>query len=383
MRRAATFWLFGGALFVGLSLAACSARRPAPPAPPAPSAVVPETGVVHDLGNRQGELVVAVPGDALVVPLVGEAGSGYQWSYRAPINGGYLSLKKHVVTERDARLKPGQRMSEWTFKIEKPATFTLRLEYENPTKRQQSIAKDFTVKVVADKTVEQLEWLLVDQPRANGIARGSFEVAGFARAAAGPVTLTVSDADGATLATTTLTPPTGGPAYYAIKQRLSFRLPSSPLGALRFAAAESGSPLTPVVVPLVFNPEVTAVKVYWGSRTLDPESACDRVFGVTRGVATSGDTMRLAVDQLLSGPNAAERRGGYFTSLPAGVKLRFLSVKDGAVTADFTPSLERGVGGSCRVAAIRQQIEQTLKQFPGITAVVITVDGRTDDVLQP
>ena len=50
---------------------------------------------------------------------------------------------------------------------------------------------------------------------------------------------------------------------------------------------------------------------------------------------------------------------------------------------DFDPQLEFQVGGSCRVAAISSQIRQTLMQFPTVKSVIISIDGRTEDILQP
>jgi len=35
------------------------------------------------------------------------------------------------------------------------------------------------------------------------------------------------------------------------------------------------------------------------------------------------------------------------------------------------------------VAAIRAQIRETLKQFPTVDEVIISIDGRTEDILQP
>jgi spore germination protein GerM len=51
--------------------------------------------------------------------------------------------------------------------------------------------------------------------------------------------------------------------------------------------------------------------------------------------------------------------------------------------ADFNERLEYQVGGSCRVSAIRAQISETLKQFPTIKDVIILINGRKEDVLQP
>jgi len=45
--------------------------------------------------------------------------------------------------------------------------------------------------------------------------------------------------------------------------------------------------------------------------------------------------------------------------------------------------LEFQVGGSCRVAAISAQIMETLKQFPTVKDVIISINSRTEDILQP
>jgi len=41
------------------------------------------------------------------------------------------------------------------------------------------------------------------------------------------------------------------------------------------------------------------------------------------------------------------------------------------------------VAGSCRVGAIRAQIEETLKQFPTVQNVIISVNGNTENILEP
>ena len=60
-----------------------------------------------------------------------------------------------------------------------------------------------------------------------------------------------------------------------------------------------------------------------------------------------------------------------------------VEIKDGIAKVDFNDKLEFQVGGSCRVAAIHAQIVDTLKQFPTIQDVLVSIDGRTEDILQP
>jgi hypothetical protein len=65
------------------------------------------------------------------------------------------------------------------------------------------------------------------------------------------------------------------------------------------------------------------------------------------------------------------------------VRLNSLIIRDGVATADFSPELNAYGGGSLRVWGISQQIRTTLLQFPSIREVVISIDGRSGDVLQP
>ena len=55
----------------------------------------------------------------------------------------------------------------------------------------------------------------------------------------------------------------------------------------------------------------------------------------------------------------------------------------GVARADFSEGLQQGVGGSMRVLGIRQQIETTLMAIPGITSVILSVEGETEGILQP
>lgn len=125
------------------------------------------------------------------------------------------------------------------------------------------------------------------------------------------------------------------------------------------------------------------LKVYFLNDRLDPEVTCQKVFPVERAIPHTQGVAQAALKQLLMGPTDAEKAQGYGTTIPQGVTLESVSVRDGTAYAAFDETLERAVGGSCRVTAIRQQIIQTLKQFPTVRDVVISIDGRTEDILQP
>lgn len=125
------------------------------------------------------------------------------------------------------------------------------------------------------------------------------------------------------------------------------------------------------------------IKVYFSNSELDPEISCTKVFPVIREIEDTPAVARAALIELLKGPNAAEEKRGYFTSINSGVEIRSIAIENGIARVDFTEKMGESAGGSCRVGAIRAQITETLLQFPTVKSVVIAVEGRVDDILQP
>lgn len=125
------------------------------------------------------------------------------------------------------------------------------------------------------------------------------------------------------------------------------------------------------------------VNIYFNSYKLDPEISCDKVFPVERKIPKTTATARAAVEELLKGPTQKEISDGYSTAINKGVKIQKLAIENNVAKIDFDQQLEKSVAGSCKVSAIRAQITQTLKQFSTIKSVVISINGRTEDILQP
>jgi hypothetical protein len=182
-------------------------------------------------------------------------------------------------------------------------------------------------------------------------------------------------------------------AFVPFTTTLSFPTPETATGTLILMRDNpSGLPEhdQELRLPVRFNLEnpTMAVKVYFGNEnTMDAfgEGDCSAVESLRRIVPKTDGVARSALEELLKGPTQGEAGQGYFTSLPleSGVKLVNLSIENGTATAEFNEALESGVAGSCRVTHIRAQIESTLKQFEAVQNVVISIDGRTDDILQP
>ncbi len=138
-------------------------------------------------------------------------------------------------------------------------------------------------------------------------------------------------------------------------------------------------------IPVKFIQDFMTVKVYFGTEKTGgaPNYDCSEVEAVERQIPKTAATGRAALEELLKGATEAEKQAGYVTTINSGVKIQSLTIENGAAKADFSQELEETVGGSCRVTAIRAQITETLKQFESVKEVIISIDGRTEDILQP
>ncbi|MFH1049060.1 MAG: GerMN domain-containing protein [Patescibacteria group bacterium] len=129
--------------------------------------------------------------------------------------------------------------------------------------------------------------------------------------------------------------------------------------------------------------EGMTVKAYFNNSNMDPEFSCNKVFPVERLVPKTQAVGRAALGELLKGVMESEKNAGFFTSINSGVKIQILTIENGIAKVDFDERLEFQAGGSCRVAAIRAEITETLKQFPTVKDIIISINGRTEDILQP
>ena len=87
----------------------------------------------------------------------------------------------------------------------------------------------------------------------------------------------------------------------------------------------------------------------------------------------------LALLELLEGPESAWAE----SYVPTLTTLDTITISSGVAQVNFVGSSSADwSGGSCRVTALRSQVEQTLLQFPSISSVEITVNG-SSDILEP
>ncbi len=148
-------------------------------------------------------------------------------------------------------------------------------------------------------------------------------------------------------------------------------------------SAKDGSDIHKTSFRLNVDQSVTAVLAYFSNNNLDPEISCNKTFAVARLVPKTQLVLRAAIEELLKGPTPTEKELGFGTSINSGVTINSAKISGDTATIDFSKKIEENAGGSCRVSAIRSQITNTAKQFPSIKNVVISVEGRTEDILQP
>lgn len=124
------------------------------------------------------------------------------------------------------------------------------------------------------------------------------------------------------------------------------------------------------------------VKTYFFNDSVYKNNDCTETSPITRTVFDTKNLAEASLRLLLEGPTDAEIDNGYTSSIPRGVWLNSVKIEDGVASADFSKELS-STAGSCNVIAITSQIEKTLLQFPTIKKVKISVEGKTEGILEP
>lgn len=258
---------------------------------------------------------------------------------------------------------------------------------------RQCRAGDKTFAEYIGNELEKLDLIRITMPRPNGTIKSPATIEGEARGtwffeASFPVKL--YDENNNLLATAIAQAQSDWMTenFVPFKAVLSYNVSKPGKGTLVLEKDNpSGLPenADSLIVPIKYEVGVEAmiVKAYFNNSQMDPEASCNKVFPVERIVAKSPAVARAALEELLKGVTDAEKNAGFFTSINTGVKIQRLTIENGVAKVDFDEKLEFQVGGSCRVSAIRAEITDTLKQFPTVNSVIISINGRTEDILQP
>jgi hypothetical protein len=230
--------------------------------------------------------------------------------------------------------------------------------------------------------------IVVDTPTEGARIGLPLSVSGRARVFENTLNLRLKNANNKILLEDVLTadsPDIG--LYGSFVKSLSYPEPLTERGTLEFFAysPKDGSEIEKVIINVRFETlDTILLKTYFSNSYKDPGAlACATTYAVERRVQRTTAVGAVAINELLNGTTASESKQGFFSSINPGTKLNSLKIEDGVARVDFSRNLGEGVGGSCKVSAIRSQIESTLKQFPTVKSVVIAIEGETEEVLQP
>jgi len=127
---------------------------------------------------------------------------------------------------------------------------------------------------------------------------------------------------------------------------------------------------------------MTSFTIFLMNQKLAPVKDCTEVMAVPRMVPATPGIGRSALEALLQGPTSDELGKGYTSNFPTGSALKSLKIVGGVAQADFNAVTQSG-GGSCSMTARVAQITQTLKQFPTVKSVKLSVEGKTEGIFQP
>ena len=132
--------------------------------------------------------------------------------------------------------------------------------------------------------------------------------------------------------------------------------------------------------------ETMIVKAYFPNSNMGSLDDCTLVYPVEREIVKTIAVGRRSLEELIAGVNETEVEQGYFSNINENTKILSLTISNGIARVDFSYDLqdgEGGYGGSCMAQSIRAQIEETLKQFDTVNEVIISIDGNSEDILQP
>lgn len=121
-------------------------------------------------------------------------------------------------------------------------------------------------------------------------------------------------------------------------------------------------------------------RLYFNNTIKDPNLLdCTKVYPVNRQ-SEKMITPECVIKELIKGLTNEEIKQGYVTAIPSSCQLNFVTVENEKAVVDFKPFQ---IAGSCATGAFTAQVKQTLLSFSNIREVVITIQGKSEEILQP
>lgn len=124
------------------------------------------------------------------------------------------------------------------------------------------------------------------------------------------------------------------------------------------------------------------VNIYFLDREAIETSSCEASVTLSRMVINAETLGPGAIEALIKGLSQAEEET-YYSAVSTSTMLQSFVIEEGVAYVDFSSEFNEDGGGSCNAVALRSQVENTLIDLPDIDAVVISVNGQTEGILEP
>jgi hypothetical protein len=222
--------------------------------------------------------------------------------------------------------------------------------------------------------------IIVDAPKANESIGLPLFIKGKARVFENTVSYRIKDSEGTVLLenyTTANSPDMG--QFGPFEASVNYLEPKGDKGTVEVFeySAKDGSEINKVEIPVVFKKvEATDIKIFFGNRKEDPDAQnCGQVYEIARRIPKTTSVAKDSLSELFRGTYATDEDSGYFSEINRDAKINKIAIMGGIAKVDFSRELIDGIEGSCEKETIKAQITETLKQFPTVKEVEITVDG--------
>ncbi len=134
-----------------------------------------------------------------------------------------------------------------------------------------------------------------------------------------------------------------------------------------------------VIEPEIVQKEYT---IFFADKEGAHSGDCSQVLAAKRISDYTVDILNNAINDLIKGPLENEEKTA-INNIPEGTQINSIFVDNNILKVDFNEKLQEGIGGSCMVISIMSQLEETLNSLGDFENIIISINGQTEDVLQP
>ncbi|HLC99362.1 MAG TPA: Gmad2 immunoglobulin-like domain-containing protein [Patescibacteria group bacterium] len=183
--------------------------------------------------------------------------------------------------------------------------------------------------------------------------------------------------------TQTAAPDIGKFGQYLISLPLDITTETSAVIEVFANSPKDGKEIDKVTRNVTIDPGLRALEIYFSNSKASPEAICETTVPAIRSIVKVEKIGTETLQELLKGPTDEEKALGFATNISPETKLQSFTIEGTEGRPDFSADLDKGVAGSCRVQSIASQIKNTLMQFSTLKTVRISIEGRTEGILQP